>query len=110
MNTKAMEAAKAVKALVYEYNGGVPVGVCLESLAEEISKFFPEPSVPVSVPEGWMRDINKVKELADHLKSIAWRPDASGDPECFDQGAAMSLDVIRLLLIPMLEARAQEQP
>lgn len=50
----------------------------------------------------WMRDRAKVEELRQHLEAAGWRPDATGNPECFDQGAAMAADVIRLVLLPML--------
>lgn len=56
------------------------------------------------VPEGWMRDKVKVVELAEHLEAIGWRPDSYGDPECYDQGAAMAADVIRKVLLPLIAA------
>jgi hypothetical protein len=46
------------------------------------------------VPE-WMHDRAKLTELAEHLESVAWRPDSQGDPQCFDQGAAMAAEIVR---------------
>ncbi len=62
--------------------------------------------VEVEIPAGWMRDRAEVQNLADHLESIAWRPDSQGNPECYDQAAAMSNDVIRQVLLPMLDKAA----
>lgn len=57
---------------------------------------------PVSVPEGWMRDIDQVEGLASHLEHIGWIADAHGDAQCNDQGAAMAAEVIRKVLQPLL--------
>lgn len=62
-----------------------------------------------SIPEGWMRDRFEVENLADNLESIAWQPDFDGDPVCVDQAAAMSAEVIRKVLLPMLEAEKEVQ-
>jgi hypothetical protein len=60
-----------------------------------------------SVPDGWMRDREQVVKLAEHLENIAWQPDGNGDPECVHQDAAMSADVIRKVLLPILDATPQ---
>lgn len=52
----------------------------------------------------WMRDRAKVEELATYLESIGWRPDSMGEAECCDQAAAMSADVLRNVLLPMIDA------
>lgn len=96
-------------------NKDLMVAVCQEI----ISKHFPEPSVPVSelkemLSMEWMQNKTDVEQLQKHLEAIAWRPDGRGDPECVDQAAAMSNDVIRLLLLPLIDkiakASAQEKP
>ena len=113
MNTKAMEAAKEITNLreIEMYTA--------EEIAAIISKHFPEPSVSVSelkemLSMEWMQNKTDVEQLQKHLEAIAWRPDGRGDPECVDQAAAMSNDVIRLLLLPLIDkiakASAQEKP
>ena len=52
----------------------------------------------------WMRDREQVVGLADHLEQVGWRQGERGDVQCFDQGAAMAAEVIRLVLLPMLDA------
>jgi septal ring factor EnvC (AmiA/AmiB activator) len=39
-----------------------------------------------------------VEELVAHLESVAWRPDANGDPDCYDEGQARAADMLRTLL------------
>ena len=66
----------------------------------------PPPSAPVGVeelPKGWMRDRKEVVELAEHLEGEGWRQDERGDVQCFDQGSAMAAEVIRHVLIPILD-------
>lgn len=55
------------------------------------------------VLDDWMRDRSQVEGLLTHLESIGWVPDAAGDPQCYDQAAAMSADLIRKVLLPMLD-------
>jgi hypothetical protein len=58
----------------------------------------------VTIPDGWMRNPLQVGDLVRHLEEIAWREDSNGDPDCVDQGAAMSLEVIRFFLLPAIAA------
>lgn len=62
-----------------------------------------------SVPDGWMRDLEKVKGLAEHLESIGWRANHKGDVDCYDQGSAMAADVIRKILIPLITAAPTQE-
>lgn len=57
-----------------------------------------------AIPEEWMRDREQVENLATHLESIAWRPNEAGDVQCYDQAAAMSADVMRKVVLPMIAA------
>lgn len=59
----------------------------------------------VEIPRGWMQDREQVTQLAEHLENIGWRPDARGDVDCVDQGAAMSAEVLRRVLLPLLAAQ-----
>lgn len=59
------------------------------------------------VPEGWMHDRIQVNSLITHLEGVAYQCDADGEVECVNQAAAMSLDVLRLVLLPMLAAAPQ---
>lgn len=62
------------------------------------------------VPEGWMRDRSEVESLISHLESVAYHQTITGDIECINQSAAMSIDVLRLVLLPLLAAaQAQEK-
>ena len=58
----------------------------------------------------WIRDREQVVGLADHLEQVGWRQDERGDVQCFDQGAAMAAEVIRLVLLPMLDRMAAQAP
>lgn len=37
---------------------------------------------------------NEVRELAKHMESVGWRPDSNGDPDCYDEGAARSAEML----------------
>lgn len=58
-----------------------------------------QPAQPASVPlKEWMRDRAKLTELAEHLESVGWRPGPTGDAECYDQGAAMAAEIVRVII------------
>ena len=48
-------------------------------------------------------------DLLQHLESVAWRLDAKGEPECFDQGAAMAAEAIRKLETELTAALQREK-
>lgn len=68
-----------------------------------------EDKLEMVVPEGWMQDEKEVRKLQCHLESIGWQPDGDGNPVCSDQAAAMSADVIRLVLLPLLASQKEQQ-
>lgn len=121
MNTKAEKAAMHVMMILADNtpHGPTEYAKCLKVVTGAIASYFPDPSVPVSelkemLSMEWMQNKTDVEQLQKHLEAIAWRPDGRGDPECVDQAAAMSNDVIRLLLLPLIDkiakASTQERP
>lgn len=62
-----------------------------------------------SVPDGWMRNESKVRELLTELQSRGWQPDSQGDPDCADQASAMAAEVIERVLLPILAAQQESK-
>lgn len=50
---------------------------------------------------------SEFSDLLSHLDAIGWRPDAKGDAECVDEGAARAADAIRQLERALSAERAK---
>lgn len=52
---------------------------------------------------------SEVRELAKHMESVGWQPDSNGDPDCCDEGAARSSEML-FAFADLLEAREKAVP